>query len=108
MAHVFSLTTLTTASCWPFQAMFRPSVILLRLPRANAAPIFRPITGEWREIEESLTSGAIVVMEESAARIRRLAIASGDCPPSARRALAAGVNAPKLGVRYQRREGWRE
>jgi predicted nuclease of predicted toxin-antitoxin system len=53
-----------------------PSVILLRLPRANAELIFRRIIAEWREIEESLTSGAIVVMEESATRIRHLPIAS--------------------------------
>ena len=55
-----------------------PSVVIFRLRRTDAELLRRRITEEWGEIEDSLNSGAIVVMEELAIRIRRLPIAGND------------------------------
>ena len=52
-----------------------PSVVIFRLRRADTDSLHRRLIDFWREIEESLSSGAIVVIEESATRIRRLPIA---------------------------------
>ncbi len=53
-----------------------PSVLIFRLRRVGPDSMYRRIMDSWREIEESLNSGAIVVIEESATRIRRLPLAS--------------------------------
>lgn len=52
-----------------------PSVVIFRLRRADPDSLYQRVMDSWREIEESLRSGAIVVIEESATRIRRLPIA---------------------------------
>jgi predicted nuclease of predicted toxin-antitoxin system len=53
-----------------------PSVLIFRLRRANTELMHQRITGTWSEIEEELTSGAVVVIEEAVTRIRRLPIAN--------------------------------
>jgi predicted nuclease of predicted toxin-antitoxin system len=52
-----------------------PSAIIFRLRRVDAELLFRQVVNAWGEIEDRLKEGAIVVMEESATRIRPLPIA---------------------------------
>lgn len=52
-----------------------PSVIIFRLRRVDAELLFRRVVNAWGEIEDRLKEGAIVAMEESATRIRRVPIA---------------------------------
>ena len=52
-----------------------PSVLIFRLRRAGTKLMHQRMTTAWGEIEEGLTSGAVVVIEEAATRIRRLPIA---------------------------------
>ena len=51
-----------------------PSVVLFRLRRADTKLMFQRLTAVWKEIERDLASGAIVTIEESARRVRRLPI----------------------------------
>jgi len=51
-----------------------PSVLIFRLRRADSAMLHDRMRAVWREIEEGLASGAIVIVEEAATRIRRLPI----------------------------------
>ncbi len=52
-----------------------PSVLIFRLRRADTKLMHERMTAAWGEIEEGLTSGAVVVIEEAATRIHRLPIA---------------------------------
>ena len=53
----------------------KPSVIIFRLRNTNPDNLFSRIMGIWHEIENPLSEGAIVVIEDAALRIRRLPIA---------------------------------
>ncbi len=61
-----------------FSGNSAPSVLIFRLRRADAALLHQRISGAWHQIERALANGAVVVIEEAAARIRRLPIASDD------------------------------
>ena len=52
-----------------------PSVLIVRVRRADTKLMHERMTSAWGQIEEALTSGAVVVIEEAATRIRRLPIA---------------------------------
>lgn len=52
-----------------------PSVLIFRLRRADTKLMHQRMTTAWGEIAGGLTSGAVVVIEEAATRIRRLPIA---------------------------------
>ena len=52
-----------------------PSVLIFRLRRTESKLLDQRMMAGWGEIEEGLTSGAVVVIEEAATRIRRLPIA---------------------------------
>lgn len=58
-----------------FSGNRRPSVIIFRLRRVTPHALFSSIVKAWAEIEEPLKKGAIVVLEDSALRVRRLPIA---------------------------------
>ncbi len=51
-----------------------PSVVIYRLRRVDADLMFRRMADAWSEIQEALKAGAIVIIEESASRIRRLPV----------------------------------
>ena len=51
-----------------------PSVVIYRLRRIDADFMFRRLADAWGEIQEPLKTGAIVIIEESASRIRRLPV----------------------------------
>jgi|SRR5579863_621992 len=51
-----------------------PSVVIYRLRRVSADLMFRRMADAWSEIQEALTAGAIVIIEESATRVRRLPV----------------------------------
>jgi len=51
-----------------------PSVVIYRLRRVDADLMFRRMVDAWSEIQEALKAGAIVIIEESASRIRRLPV----------------------------------
>lgn len=51
-----------------------PSVVIYRLRRIDAALMLRRMADSWKELEGPLKAGAIVIVEESAIRIRRLPI----------------------------------
>jgi predicted nuclease of predicted toxin-antitoxin system len=51
-----------------------PSVIIYRLRRVDADLMFRRMADVWSEIQEALEAGAIVIIEESASRIRLLPV----------------------------------
>lgn len=51
-----------------------PSVVIFRLRDTHPKNLFARLTGTWHEIEKPLLEGAIVVMEDSAFRIRGLPI----------------------------------
>lgn len=55
-----------------------PSVLIFRLRRTDTKLLHQRMMAAWGEIEEGLTSGAIVVIEEAATRIRRLPIAKDE------------------------------
>ena len=55
-----------------------PSVLIFRLRRADTKLMHERMTAAWGDIEEGLTSGAVVVIEEAATRIRRLPIAKDE------------------------------
>ncbi len=55
-----------------------PSILIFRMRRVEPDSMYRRIMDSWHEIEESLNRGAIVVIEESATRIRRLPVARSD------------------------------
>jgi predicted nuclease of predicted toxin-antitoxin system len=52
-----------------------PSVVIFRLRRVHVELMQRRLVEAWPEIEGSLKTGAIVILEEAAVRIRRLPIA---------------------------------
>jgi predicted nuclease of predicted toxin-antitoxin system len=52
----------------------KPSVIIFRLRNVQVASLFSHITEKWEEFRSPLEQGAIVVIEDSAVRIRRLPI----------------------------------
>ncbi|MBE3604314.1 DUF5615 family PIN-like protein [bacterium] len=51
-----------------------PSVVIYRLRRIETARMLRRLADAWNEIEEPLRAGAVVIIEESATRIRRLPV----------------------------------
>lgn len=51
-----------------------PSVIIIRLHNTHPNNLFVQIMNTWSEIENPLLTGAIVVLEDAAFRIRRLPI----------------------------------
>jgi len=57
-----------------FSGRSSPSVILLRVRNTHPDNHFHVITKTWAEIEKPLQEGAIVIVEDSAVRIRKLPI----------------------------------
>lgn len=57
-----------------FSGESAPSVLIFRLRRVDTRLMLERIRAVWREIDEALASGAIVIIEEAAMRIRRLPI----------------------------------
>ncbi len=55
-----------------FSGESKPSIVIFRFRQADADKLFHQITNSWREISEALQVGAVVLLEEAAARIRRL------------------------------------
>lgn len=51
-----------------------PSVIILRLHNSHAENVFTKLTGLFPAIEKPLLEGAIVILEDSAHRIRKLPV----------------------------------
>ena len=51
-----------------------PSVIIFRLRNTHPDNLLSRIIGTWHQIENSLSEGAIVVIEDSTLRIRKLPI----------------------------------
>lgn len=51
------------------------SVVIFRLRNTHPENLFARITGSWNEIESHALSGAIIVIEDDAIRIRKLTIA---------------------------------
>lgn len=51
-----------------------PSVIILRLRNTHPDNLISRIIGIWNQIENSLSEGAIVVIEDSTLRIRKLPV----------------------------------
>ena len=58
-----------------FSGEAAPSVVIFRLRRADPDLMFRRLTDSQSGIEEALSTGAVVTIEESASRIRLLPIA---------------------------------
>lgn len=52
----------------------RPSVIIFRRRNIHPRTLFESMTRHWQEWEPALRAGAIIILEESAMRIRRLPI----------------------------------
>lgn len=57
-----------------FSGESKPSVIIFRLRNTHADNLFVRIINAWSEIEKPLFEGAIVVIEDSVIRIRKLPI----------------------------------
>jgi predicted nuclease of predicted toxin-antitoxin system len=51
-----------------------PSVIIFRVRNTHPKALFNRFTSVWYEIEEPLAGGAIVILEDTVLRIRRLPI----------------------------------
>jgi len=49
-----------------------PSVLIFRLRRVDIPRLHERMRGAWLEIEEPLASGAVVIIEKAATRVRRL------------------------------------
>ncbi len=57
-----------------FSGVQTPSVIILRLRNAHPRNLLRRIMSAWSEIEDAAQTGAIVVIEDAATRIRLLPV----------------------------------
>lgn len=57
-----------------FSGEAAPSVVIFRLRNTHPSNLFARLMSTWREIEEPLLEGTIVVMEDATLRIRRLPI----------------------------------
>ena len=55
-----------------FSGESRPSVIIFRFERANAATIYQRLQSIWPLVHEALANGAVVVVRDDALRVRRL------------------------------------
>ena len=55
-----------------------PSVLIFRLRRVDIPQLFERIHATWSEIEEPLASGAVVIIEEVAIRVRRLPVSKSN------------------------------
>ena len=51
-----------------------PSVIIFRVRNTHSNNLFAQVMDAWTEIEKPLLEGAIIILEDSALRIRRLPI----------------------------------
>ncbi len=58
-----------------FSGESTPSVIIFRLRNTHPDNLFARIVGTWHEVEKPLLEGAIVVLEDTVLRIRKLPIA---------------------------------
>jgi len=56
----------------------RPSVVIFRVRHAAPANLVDRFQAAWRGIEEPLSAGAVVVIEDAAVRVRRLPIGRTD------------------------------
>lgn len=53
-----------------------PSVIIFRLPQPSVDGMMAALAAAWQNIEQPLIRGAIVVIEDSAVRVRELPVKS--------------------------------
>lgn len=60
-----------------FTSANSPSVIIIRLSHLSVTAIARALAIGWPELEQPLTRGAIVMVEDGAVRIRALPIVPG-------------------------------
>jgi predicted nuclease of predicted toxin-antitoxin system len=57
-----------------FSGETAPSIVILRLRNTHLDNLYARIANSWPQIEEALRSGAIVVLEDAAVRIRPLPV----------------------------------
>ena len=61
-----------------FSGATSPSVIIFRVRNAHPQHLFDRLQQNWRDIDQALKDGSIVLIEDSAIRIRRLPVVE-DC-----------------------------
>lgn len=76
MAEVIVTHDLDYSHLLAFSGEPAPSVIILRLRNIHSDNLLNRILRAWPEVEEALSEGAIVVLEDAAHRIRRLPLSS--------------------------------
>ena len=57
-----------------FSGEMLPSVIIFRVKNTHSQNLYKRLMSAWKEIEDQLSKGAIVVLEDSSLRIRNLPI----------------------------------